>query len=384
MTSWKYKKLDKISKREKIKKAQKLKASDKKEKKDFSLLDQKQWDDYIKQGYFCARVVEVHKNYAFISPEPKELAIDNEDVWLATVAKKFLQNVRQERNFITVGEKVLCLQNTQSDKSEDLPQCTIEFRAPRRSQISRLDPLLKQREHVLASNISQIIIVSSYLNPRVKWGLIDRYLVLAEHEHIKATIIFNKKDLLAESDKESFISLCEDYEKLYKSLGYEVLSLQANKDKMDKKSEKALKNLFKNHITLLSGHSGVGKSSITNLLKPDIIQEVEKDEILTKGRHTTSYASLLKIAKSSYIIDTPGIRSFVLKDTDALTLTWGFVEMRPYLNKCQFRECTHHNEPKCAVKDAVEEGSISKMRYQSYLGLLLGNTGREGKATEES
>lgn len=380
--SWKTKELDKLAKKEKIIKKSKIKASEKHAKKDFILHDKRKWNSLLKKDYFTARVVEVQKKYVFVAPEKSPLKIDTKDVWLATVAKKFLQNKRVERNFIVVGDRVLCLKSPHED-SEEFPQCTIEYRASRDTQISRIDPLLNDREHILASNISQLVIVASYLNPNVKWGLIDRFLVQAEHEDLKAVIILNKQDLLKKCEKSNFVEECRQYEKIYKKLGYQVISFQASKAHTTKKEQKILHDVFDHNITLISGHSGVGKSSITNLLNPEIEQEVEELEISRKGRHTTTYSSLLKLEKGGFIIDTPGIRSFTLMDLDPVSLSWGFIEMRPFINKCRYRECKHHTEPDCMIIKAVQEKKISQHRYQSYLSILLKTTRREGRFTLE-
>src|SRR5690606_33316642 len=137
-------------------------------------------------------------------------------------------------------------------------------------------------------------------------------------------------------------------------------------------------------ITVLSGHSGVGKSTLVNLFEPEIIQAVEENsDIFYKGRHTTSYASFIKLNQGGYIIDTPGIRSFALEKLEPIDLAYGFKEIRAFLGKCKYRECRHIEEPGCAVKEAVDTGSIFERRYHSYAGILLGTTGREGRTREE-
>lgn len=366
-------------KKEKIRK--KTDKNEKPDKKDFILSDKKELKQLLKSGYFMARVVEVQKKYVFLAPEKKLMDMDTEDVWLSTVAKKFLQNQRTERNFIVVGDQVLCLKSEHQD-SEEFPQATIEARLERKSQISRVDPLVASREHIMASNIDQLVIVASYLHPTVRWGLIDRFLVRAEHEHIESVILLNKSDLLNEAS-EDFLEECEKEKDNFCSLGYRVLSFDAVAAAKKKQPPKVLLELFRNKITLIAGHSGVGKSSITNLLKPEIEQDVEELEIFRKGRHTTTYSSLLKLGKGGFIIDTPGIRSFTIPDPEPITLSWSFVEMRPFLNQCRYRGCQHHKEPECRIIEAVTEGKISKRRYESYLNLLHNTQRREGRYTLE-
>ena len=334
---------------------------------------------------FAARVVEVHKRFAFVSSEPVTGNIDTSDVWLATVARRFLTNTRIERNFIAVGDRVLCEPTGNHEGSgADLPQCVIQHLAPRQSQIARLDPQTMIREHVLAANIDLVVVVASFLKPKVKWGLIDRYLVMAESDNIDAVIVLNKVDLLNEA-KADFLQEVRQRMVLYRQLGYEVLEMQANRSQTDQDQNiKLLEDLLRNKISLLTGHSGVGKSSIVNLFGPELEQGVEPDEdIFYKGRHTTTFASFIKLNHGGYIIDTPGIRSFTFEPKSAVELTYCFVDLRPYLNRCKYRECRHVDEPECAVRSAVENGKIATWRYRSYLAILLGASGREGRLRQE-
>jgi ribosome biogenesis GTPase / thiamine phosphate phosphatase len=382
MSRWRNEKFDKMAKTEKMRKVR-GRSTDKSKptlEEEFTL-DEAQWGPYLEKGYFAARVVEVHKRYVFVSPEPRLMEIATNDVWLATIARKFLLARQQERNFCCVGDRVLCIPEkiTASGQDKDLPSSTVAFRAPRTSKISRLDPLNQDREHVLASNMDQLVIVASYVYPKVKWGLIDRFLVLAEEQHLPAVIVLNKKDLLS-SQSEALQKECAEYFALYKQLGYDIVSVQA----LDPNAEDlaTIANLFVGKISLLSGHSGVGKSSLINLRKPEIEQAVEQEEILRKGRHTTSFASLLRLEGGGFVIDSPGIRSFLLRQRTSIELTWSFREMRPFLNKCQFRECQHLGEPACAIKEAVSNGTISQLRYKSYVALLTGAESREGRIRE--
>ncbi len=339
-----------------------------------------EWKDLLKDpDYFSARIVEVQKKYSFVAVEPEIGNIETSDVWLGTLARKFMQAVREERNFVVVGDRVLCKKGTSTTLSasseEPLPQCSIEFRAPRSAKISRLDPMLAEREHVLAANMTQMVVVASFLAPKLKWGLIDRFLVLAEEQEIKACIILNKKDLLDKSPNEDYRNECHEMIALYRSLGYRVLVTQADSGHADEE----LIRVFQNEVSLVAGHSGVGKSSLINLLKPELIQDVEDQEVLTKGRHTTTYASFLKLGTGGFVIDTPGVRSFMIKDYDPINLSWCFVDLRNFISRCKFRECRHLDEPGCAVQEAVKNGEISQWRYKSYIAILTGASGREGR-----
>jgi ribosome biogenesis GTPase len=347
-------------------------------------LPERKWRLGGEAGAFAARVVEVHKRYAFVSVEAEPGKVDTRDVWLAEVARRFLVGERLERNFIAVGDRVLCIPDREQvvETESDLPKCVIQNLAPRSATIARLDPHSPGITHVLAANMDQVLIVASYLSPTVKWGLIDRYLVLAESEGIGAIIALTKRDLLDGDSRPEFVVDCEEKLAIYRNLGYEVLSLQPNDpDAGADPGVKTLGRLLKGKTTLLSGHSGVGKSSLINLFDPEIEQLVEEDDdIFYKGRHTTSFASFLKLRKGGgYVIDTPGIRSFTFAEKGAIELSHCFVEFRPFLGQCKYRECRHLDEPECVIRTEVEEGRISRWRYKSYLGILLGATGREGR-----
>lgn len=328
--------------------------------------------ELIRKGLFRARVVEVHKRYSFVSPEPKHLKIETEDVFLATVAKKYLTLYRQERNFLSVGDVVFCRfsRPNETPSVSDLESCSIEFRTNRQNRFMRLDPGTEVRGHVIAANINQIAIIASILVPEVKWGLLDRFLVLAEEEGVDIVIVLTKSDLLLASQDEKFAEKYQRAKSIYEGLGYQIIEIQSNLEAKKNPQLKKLTKLFRNKLTLLSGHSGVGKSSLVNLLGAEMEQEVEENPIQRKGRHTTSFSRLLGLDAGGYIIDTPGVRSFSLPPRSARELSWCFREMRQFLDQCRFRECTHRTEPKCSVLEAVENGFISQMRYKSYLNLL--------------
>jgi len=350
-------------------------------------LEESDWGSVKETGTFAARVVEVHKRYAFISPEPNIGEIMTRDVQLATIARKYLTTNRNERNFIVVGDRVLCraANEKERDSTSELPQAVILNLAPRKSSIARLDPADNDRQHVLASNMNQLIFVASYLNPPIKWGLIDRYLVLAELQELPVTIVMNKEDLLPDAD-EDFRKECHEKVEYFRTLGYTVLSVSANV-KSPKKDPQLTKlgELLSGKISLLSGHSGVGKSSLLNLYKPEIIQDIEPDaNIFYKGRHTTSYASLIKLGTGGYMIDTPGIRSFCFDEKSTIDLTYSFRDFRPFLGKCKFRECRHVDEPECPVLEAVQNGQIPEWRYRSFLAIFSGASGREGRIRDIS
>ncbi len=351
-------------------------------------LHPEQWDDFNEKDFFRARVVEVHKRYCFVSPEPRRGEIVTNDVWLVTIAKRYLTSKRQQRNFVCVGDRVLCrkIPTKGAEVDTDLPQGVVEHMAKRESRIARLDPHAGMREHVLASNIDHLLIVASFKSPKIKWGLIDRYLVLAEMEKIHPIIVLNKTDLLENDDHggHEFKSDALAKVSIYEELGYDVLQMQADHPDVEESSEfKKLLQFFDHSVSMVSGHSGVGKSSLVNLFSPEIEQDVEENsDIFYKGRHTTSFSSFLKLGTGGYLIDTPGIRSFKIEEHSAIDLTHCFRELRPFIGLCKYRGCRHDEESDCAIKEAVSNGHITGWRYRSYLAILNGASGREGRTRE--
>ncbi len=342
-------------------------------------LEESEWN--ISPEQFRGRVVEVHKRYCFIAKEQSG-HIDSRDVWLATIAKKFLTNDRSERNFVTVGDEVLCspVQDNERVAREDLPQCVVNQAKPRKNRIYRSDPLRPNRIHILATNIDHLMVISSIINPPVKWGFIDRLLIIAEHEGIATTLVFNKFDL-RDDNPEAFDAALEKIQ-IYENIGYQVFRVAVGFEGFqDSKDFRDLSNLMADRISLIAGQSGVGKSSFVNQYDPEIIQAVEEDDnIFYKGRHTTSFASFLKGSHGGFLIDTPGVKSFGIPYTEPTMLAYGFREFRPFVSQCQYRECAHIHEPICGVREAVEQKKIAEWRYRSYVGICSGHSGREGRA----
>jgi ribosome biogenesis GTPase / thiamine phosphate phosphatase len=367
------KNIEQLQHRERIRKSHISKKHSELNKHVDFLLDLEKWASFLKKGRFAARIVEVHKKYVFIAPETSLLKIETKDVYIATILKKHLSADRLERSLVVVGDRVLC-RKIHTSESIDLPQCVVEYRAPRISKIARLDPKTDFRKHVLAANITQIVIVASYLTPQIRWGLIDRILVLAELEKISVHIIINKSDLLEKSVNKNFKTECENIFCEYEKIGYNLSSFSVLHHSQN--NLKKLEKIFFNQVSLIIGHSGVGKSSIVNLLGPEIIQAVEDRKILFKGRHTTSFASFLKINSGDYIIDTPGVRSFAFIKLSSIELADGFIEFKNFVRECKYRSCKHNLEQDCGVKKAVVNGFICQRRYESYLTLLLNSTNK--------
>lgn len=347
---------------------------------------------FFAKGMRLGRVIEVQKRNIFIAEEDKDGLPQTENLWFCSIAKRHFQRAHRERNFVVVGDRILFepdvhleLDGEGTPLNTDLPLGVIQHAFPRTSKIARKDPMHPEWEHIMLANIDLIVIVASVLNPEVRWGLIDRFLVQAELENIPAVIILNKHDLLSNESlaSQEFIQKYNKRVSIYREIGYEVIELSALKRKKYAEQIKHIRKIFKGKLVGFAGHSGVGKSSIVNLMKPEFEQIVDENpDIFYKGRHTTTYNSLLQLDIGAYAIDTPGIRSFQIDPVDAITLSSCFPEFRNL--KCKYRECAHDLETGCAVKQALSEGKISQERYRSYLGILKGISFREGEIQDSS
>lgn len=233
----------------------------------------------------------------------------------------------------------------------------------RKNYITRQSPHNKNQHHIIASNVDQSFLIATIKNPRTSLGFIDRFLVTAEAYHIPTIIIFNKSDLYDQHDHEKF----EQIRYMYEHIGYKVLSISIT----EKIGLEELRQYLKNRTTLLSGHSGVGKSSFINTLYPGkLLKTQDVSDWSGKGLHTTTFAEMFDIPYGGKLIDTPGLREFALMDIPKHDLAHYFPEMKMKINDCKFNDCTHNNEPGCAVKEAVENEKISLERYNSYLNIM--------------
>lgn len=241
---------------------------------------------------------------------------------------------------------------------------------PRENYIIRQSVHKSMQGHLLATNLDQAVLLATLGSPRTSLGFIDRFLVVAESFRIPTVIVFNKTDLLNAEDLE----LQEAIAFLYKKIGYESLFTSAESGLgMD-----AFKGLLKDKVTLMAGHSGVGKSTLLNTINPDL--DLATNEISTfanKGVHTTTFAEMFEIEENSFIIDSPGIKELGLIDIESKEISHYFPEMRALLGNCKYNNCQHINEPKCAIKDAVETGEISESRFHSYLSMMEGGDNRK-------
>jgi ribosome biogenesis GTPase len=239
----------------------------------------------------------------------------------------------------------------------------------RKNYIIRKAINLSKQAQIIAANLDRALLVVTLASPRTSLGFIDRFLVTAEAYDIPACLIFNKLDLFSEEGLE----ILDEYKAIYENIGYPCYSVSA----LEGTNIDEVKSLLKDKVTLISGHSGVGKSSLINRLLPDLdLRTHMVSEWSDKGMHTTTFAEMFELPQGGYIIDTPGIRELGVIDIEKEVLSHFFPEMRDRMNQCRFNNCRHINEPGCAVLDALEEGEISPSRYNSYLSIYNGNDTR--------
>lgn len=233
----------------------------------------------------------------------------------------------------------------------------------RRNYINRQSPRVKSQQHIVAANIDQSLLIATIKEPRTSQGFIDRFLVACEMYHVAAILFFNKTDLYREKE----LAVFERLHRVYEKIGYTVVgaSLKQNRGLEE------IKDLLKDKTTLVSGHSGVGKSTFINALLPNArIRTQDVSGWSGKGQHTTTFAEMYELPFGGRIIDTPGMKEFGLVDVEKGELSGYFPEMRERLHNCQFNNCLHINEPGCAVKQAVVDGEIDEDRYVSYYNIL--------------
>jgi ribosome biogenesis GTPase len=235
----------------------------------------------------------------------------------------------------------------------------IEEILPRYSQLSRTIESRAYQEHITVANIDQVLIILSTKNPRFKSGLLDRYLVIAEKNHLEALVCINKIDLDSEEKY-------REYREYYTYRGYPVYLTSA----LTGQGIPELKAVMQNSVTALVGHSGVGKSSIIKTIRPELDIKIQSvSERTRKGIHTTTHVQLFPIGEGGFVVDTPGIRELGFWGIYKSDLPQYFREFRQYIPDCQFGDCTHIHEPGCAVKTAVEQGEILKERYRNYVNI---------------
>ncbi len=287
-----------------------------------------------------------------------EVLTADKHIWQCRLKGKFKIKGLKTSNPIAVGDKV-------KFEVEDVIENTgIIFEIePRENYIIRKSVHKTGHGHILAANLDQAVIIVTLNYPRTSLGFLDRFLVSAESFRIPVTIVFNKVDLLSEEEKNYLADLAA----MYEEIGYPCVFTSV----VQGIGIEEFKELLAGKITLLSGHSGVGKSSLVNVIAPDLdLKTSAISDFANKGVHTTTFATMFEITENSYIIDTPGIKELGLIDIEPSELSHFFPEMRAKLGDCKFHNCKHLNEPHCAVLEAVATGEIAESRYMSYLSMM--------------
>lgn len=268
-------------------------------------------------------------------------------------------------NPLAVGDRVIFYQE------DNAATGIIEEIAERKNYIIRKATRLSRQTHVIAANLDQAVIIVTLALPRTSTGFIDRFLVTCEAYSIPAAIVFNKLDLLNTQEQQAQLDTLAN---IYQDTGYPCLAVSAT----DRINIDAFDKLLEGRISLLAGHSGVGKSALINAIEPGLNLKVQEISMAhKKGKHTTTFAEMFRLSNGGFIIDTPGIKEFGLVDFEAWELCHYFPEMRTFFNQCRYDNCTHYNEPGCRVKGEVNKGTIAIHRYENYLNMLLGTDTRK-------
>ncbi len=286
--------------------------------------------------------------YHLLTEEGKE--------YQARIRGKFrIANIKHT-NPIAVGDEV----DFEIDKDEI---AVITHIHERKNYIIRKSVNLSKKTHIIASNIDLAFLMITLSNPKTSLGFIDRFLVTAEAYHIPVILLFNKIDAYTEEDLQEL----EHYQSIYHPIGYESFSISAETgDGLEE-----VKNRMKDCVSLVSGHSGVGKSTLLNTLDPTLdLKTHQVSDFNSKGQHTTTFAQMYPWPFGGFIIDTPGIKEFGLVHFEKKELQNCFPEFYEFRDHCKFDNCIHVNEPKCGVREAVEKGEIAESRYENYLTFL--------------
>jgi ribosome biogenesis GTPase len=293
------------------------------------------------------RVLRVHGLNCFVETEDGKQ-------YRCTVRRVLRTLVTDERNIVAPGDYVWILPATAEEG-------VIERVEPRHGLLTRGS---RKREHIIAANVDQVVIVMALVDPKLKPHLIDRYLASAAQGGIAPIICLNKADLVERADYQHLVGL-------YTQLGIPTFLTSATTGfGIDR-----LRALLPGRETVFSGQSGVGKSSLLNAIQPGLGLHVrEVSDRTEKGQHTTTAAELIRLDAGGWVVDTPGVRQFQLWDIIPEEVEGFFIEFRPFVPLCAFPDCTHTHEERCAVKQAVARGLISEQRYTSYLGLFHGDS----------
>lgn len=276
----------------------------------------------------------------------------------ARIKGKFKIDSITSTNPIAVGDVI----DIEIEKTEEAGAIITNI-YERKNYITRLSPHNKNQHHIIASNLDQSLLFATLKEPKTSQGFIDRFLVASEAYHVPAIVVFNKSDLYREKEQKLFTHLKD----MYEHNGYKVFLISLR----SRQGIDEVTAVLKDKVTLLSGHSGVGKSTFINLISPEVdLKTQDVSGWSGKGLHTTTFAEMFDLPFGGKIIDTPGLREFALMDIEKNELSHYFPEMRNLIHDCRFNNCLHVDEPECAVKLAAGQGKIAADRYISYLNIL--------------
>ncbi len=300
----------------------------------------------------AGRVLSVHGLHSSVS--------DDEGRVYHCATRRLLKTLAtDQRHVVATGDRVLFRPIKGGDAEQ--PEGVIERVEPRKATICRTS---RGRQHILVTNVDQLLIIASVAEPRLKPNLIDRLLVAAEKGGVQPVICLNKIDLADPAALQPLIGV-------YGQMGYEVLLLSATKGI----GRARLRHRLRGRESVVAGQSGVGKSSLLNAVDPELELRVRSVSAETeKGRHTTTTARLLPLSFGGFVVDTPGVRQFQPWDVIAEEVIGFYRDLRPYVFRCRYPDCTHMHEEDCAVKDAVADGRLDARRYESYCHLYAGDS----------
>jgi ribosome biogenesis GTPase len=291
------------------------------------------------------------------------IILENGEIIKATIRGKLRIEGLKTTNPIAAGDRVELTASSDTNSQDSKISYSIQSILARKNYIVRKSTNLSKQMQIIAANVDHAYLLVTLKSPVTQIGFIDRFLVSAEAFRIPTTLLFNKIDLFGAEEERLFTELSA----IYTSLGYSCHRICAENESQISFLRKELKE----KQVMISGNSGVGKTTLVNSLDPTLtLRTGEISKVHEQGKHTTTFAEMHSLASGGYIIDTPGIRAFGVIDLEKEHMAHYFPEMRNLIGACRFHNCLHLNEPNCAVKDAVEKDEISFSRYQSYLDLM--------------
>jgi ribosome biogenesis GTPase len=291
------------------------------------------------------------------------IILENGEIVKATIRGKLRIEGLKTTNPIAAGDRVELTASSDTNSQDSPVSYSIQSILPRKNYIVRKSTNLSKQMQIIAANVDHAYLLVTLKSPVTQIGFIDRFLVSAEAFRIPTTLLFNKIDLFGAEEERLFTELSA----IYTSLGYTCHRICAENEAQISFLRKELKE----KQVMISGNSGVGKTTLVNSLDPTLtLRTGEISKVHEQGKHTTTFAEMHSLASGGYIIDTPGIRAFGVIDLEKEHMAHYFPEMRNLIGACRFHNCLHLNEPNCAVKAAVEKDEISFSRYQSYLDLM--------------